>query len=428
MRLALAGINHHTAPVQLREKLALRVEELPAALLQAQARGAKEALILSTCNRVEIAATLSEDIPAETLLEGLLAGRDDISSDLLRPHLYLYEEAAAIRHLFRVASSLDSMIIGEPQILGQLKQAYAVARDEGAIGTVLEAVLTRAFSVAKRIRSETEIGQSAVSVSYAAVELAREIFGSLNKKRVLIVGAGKMSEATARHLLRAGAAEILITNRTQQRAEELASLFRGEVVPYELFPQRLGDADILISSSAAPGYLLTRDLIRGAIEARRNQPMFLIDIAVPRNVDPAVNDLEHAFLYDIDDLQRLSERNLQTRREIAEQAEAIVDEEVARLEARLRVRDVAPTIVSLQEELEALRKDVLSRYRPRLGSLTDDQEEVLDALTRGIINKVAHGPISELRRQAAAAQKNAVSLQEGELVSVVRRMFRLRDR
>ena len=428
MRLALAGINHHTAPVQLREKLAFRVEDLPAALLQAQARGAKEALILSTCNRVEIAATLNEDIPAETLLEGLLAGRDDISPDLLRPHLYLYEEAAAIRHLFRVASSLDSMIIGEPQILGQLKQAYAVARDEGAIGTILEAVLSRAFSVAKRIRSETEIGQSAVSVSYAAVELAREIFGSLNKKRVLIVGAGKMSEATARHLLRAGAAEILITNRTQQRAEELAGLFHGEVIPYELFPQRLGDADILISSSAAPGYLLTRDLIRTAIEARRNQPMFLVDIAVPRNIDPAVNDLEHAFLYDIDDLQRLSERNLQTRREIAEQAEAIVDEEVARLEARLRVRDVAPTIVSLQEELEALRKDVLSRYRPRLGSLTADQEEVLDALTRGIINKVAHGPISELRRQAADAQRNAVPLQEGEFVSVVRRMFRLRDR
>jgi glutamyl-tRNA reductase len=428
MRLALAGINHLTAPVQLREKLAFRVEDLPAALLQAQARGAKEALILSTCNRVEITATLSEDIPAETLLDGLLLGRDDISPDLLRPHLYLYEDAAAIRHLFRVASSLDSMIVGEPQILGQLKQAYAVARDEGAIGTVLEAILSRAFSVAKRIRSETEIGQSAVSVSYAAVELAREIFGSLNKKRVLIVGAGKMSEATARHLLRAGAAEILITNRTQQRAEELAELFRGEVVPYELFPQRLGDADILISSSAAPGYLLTRDLIRTAIEARRNQPMFLIDIAVPRNIDPAVNDLEHAFLYDIDDLQRLSERNLQTRREIAEQAEGIVDEEVARLQARLRVRDVAPTIVSLQEELEALRKDVLSRYRPRLGSLTVDQEEVLDALTRGIINKVAHGPISELRRQAAAAQRNAVSLQEGELVSVVRRMFRLRDR
>lgn len=427
MRLALAGINHRTAPVQIREKLAFRTEDIPTALLQAQSRGAKEALILSTCNRVEITATLADDVPAERLLEGLLAGREELSLEILRPHIYLFEEAAAIRHLFRVASSLDSMIIGEPQILGQLKQAYAIARDGGAIGTVLEAVLSRAFNVAKRIRSETEIGQNAVSVSYAAVELAREIFGSLNKKRVLIIGAGKMSESAARHLIRAGIAEILITNRTQQRAEEMAQLFRGCVVPYEQFPQRLADADIVISSSAAPGYVLTRDLVRTAIEARRNQPMFLIDIAVPRNVDPAVNDLEHAFLYDMDDLQRLSERNLQARREIAEHAENIVAEEVTRLQARLRERDVAPTIVSLQEQLEVLRKDVLDRYRPRMGALTSSQEDLLEALTRSIINKVAHGPISELRRQAAS-QKDIADAREGELVSVVRRMFRLRDR
>ena len=427
MRLALAGINHRTAPVQLREKLAFRTEDFPAALLQAQSRGAKEALILSTCNRVEITASLDDNIPAERLLEGLVFGREELSPELLRPHIYLFEDAAAIRHLFRVASSLDSMIVGEPQILGQLKQAYGIARDGGAIGTVLEAVLSRAFNVAKRIRSETEIGQNAVSVSYAAVELAREIFGSLNKKRVLIIGAGKMSESAARHLLRAGISEILITNRTKQRAEEMAQLFRGCVVPYEQFPQRLPDADIIISSSGAPGYVLTRDLVRTAIEARRNQPMFLIDIAVPRNVDPAVNDLEHAFLYDMDDLQRLSERNLQTRREIAEHAENIVAEEVARLQARLRERDVAPTIVSLQEQLEVLRRDVLDRYRPRMGALSSNQEDLLEALTRSIINKVAHGPISELRRQAAS-QKDIADAREGELVSVVRRMFRLRDR
>ncbi len=427
MRLALAGINHRTAPVQIREKLAFRTEDIPAALLQAQSRGAKEALILSTCNRVEITATLSDDIPSERLLEGLVAGRAELSADLLRPYVYWFEEAAAIRHLFRVAASLDSMIVGEPQILGQLKQAYAIARDGGAIGTVLEAVLPRAFNVAKRIRSETEIGQNAVSVSYAAVELAREIFGSLNKKRVLIIGAGKMSESAARHLLRAGIAEILITNRTSQRAEEMAQLFRGSVVPYEQFPSRLADADIVISSSGAPGYILTRELVRTAIDARRNQPMFLIDIAVPRNIDPAVNDLEHAFLYDMDDLQRLSERNLQARREIAEHAEGIVAEEVTRLQARLRERDVAPTIVSLQEQLDVLRKDVLDRYRPRMGALTSSQEDLLEALTRSIINKVAHGPISELRRQAAS-QKEVTDAREGELVSVVRRMFRLRDR
>jgi glutamyl-tRNA reductase len=422
MKLLLAGVNHRTAPVQFREKLAYRTEEIPAALLEIQARGAKEALILSTCNRVELTAALDDDFPVATLIETLLSRRTGVTLEELQPHVYRFENSEAIRHLFRVASSLDSMIVGEPQILGQLKQACAQARDNGAIGTVLDAVLTRAFNVAKRIRSETEIGQNAVSVSYAAVELAREIFGSLHKKRVMIIGAGKMSEGAARHLIRAGAAEILITNRTPARAEELARLFGGEVIVYEHFPQRLGEVDIVVTSSAAQGFVVTRDMARRAIEARKNQPMFFIDIAVPRNVEPAVADIEHAFLYDIDDLQRLTEQNLKTRLDVAQQAENIVSVEVARLEAKLRQRDVTPTIVNLQEQLEAIRKDVLDRYRGRLGSLNAEQEDALEALTRGIINKIAHGPISEMRRHAGE------SASEGELISVVRRMFRLRDR
>ncbi len=427
MRLALAGINHRTAPVELRERLAFRMEDIPAALLHMQARGAKEALILSTCNRVEMTAALADDLPIDSLLEEIVTGRDGLTFEAIRPHLYFFEQKDTIRHLFRVASSLDSMIVGEPQILGQLKQAYAQARDQGTIGTLLDAVLTRAFNVAKRIRAETEIGQSAVSVSYAAVELAREIFGSLNKKRVLIIGAGKMSEGAARHLLRAGATEILITNRTPERARELAEVFRGEVVAYDTFPQRLNEVDIVITSSAAPGYVLTAESVRHAIDTRKNQPMFLVDIAVPRNIDPQVNSVEHAFLYDIDDLQRLAERNLQTRREVAEQAENIVTEEVTRLEARLRERDVTPTILSLQEQLEAIRRETVERYRGRLGPLTIEQEQALDGLTRGIINKIAHGPISEMRRHAAA-QAAGESTREGELISAVRRIFRLRER
>ncbi len=427
MKLAVAGINHRTAPVDVRERIAFRMEDIPAALADMQARGVKEALILSTCNRVEVVAALDEDLPADTLFNCMVSGHTELTVDAVRPHLYVYEQAEAIRHLFRVAASLDSMIVGEPQILGQLKQAFAQARDQGSIGTMLDAVLTRAFNVAKRIRTETEIGQSAVSVSYAAVELAREIFGSLRKKRVLIIGAGKMSESAARHLLRAGAAEILITNRTAERAQELATLFRGEVVPYELFPHRLADVDIVITSSAAPGYVLHKEVVQRAIEARRNEPMFLIDIAVPRNIEPEVNRLEHAFLYDIDDLQGIAARNLKTRFEVAQQAEAIVTEEVARLEAKLRERDVAPTIASLQAELDSIRREVLERYRPRLGVLTREQEETLEALTRGIVNKVAHGPISEMRRHAAE-QKAGEEAREGELVSAVRRIFRLRDR
>jgi glutamyl-tRNA reductase len=424
MKLALAGINHRTAPVQVREKLALATGEIPAALLLLLESGAKEALILSTCNRVEVAAALEEDVAPEILLDTLVSGRTDVTMEAVRPHIYVFEAQDAMRHLFRVASSLDSMIVGEPQILGQLKQAYGQARDQGAIGTLLDAVLTRAFSVAKRIRTETEIGESAVSVSYAAVELAREIFGSLSRKKVLIIGAGKMSEGAARHLLRAGADEIFITNRTPERAQEVADLFRGEVLAYETFPQRLGEMDIVITSSAAPGFVLGPDAIRRAIESRKSQPMFLIDIAVPRNIDPAVNGLEHAFLYDIDDLQRLADRNLRARQEVAQQAESIVNEEVARLESRLRARDLAPTIVSLQEQLEVIRREALTRYRSKLGHLTAEQEDALQALTRAIVNKIAHGPISEMRRHAAA--HNPEQSQEAELVAAVRRIFRLR--
>ncbi len=425
MRLALAGVNHRTAPVELREKLAFRADEIPTALSHMRSRGAKEALILSTCNRVEVTAALDDTFHSEALLECMVKRCHGMSVDALRPHVYVLEDTEAIRHLFRVASSLDSMIVGEPQILGQMKDAYRQAREQGTLGGILDTVLSRAFSVAKRIRSETEIGASAVSVSYAAVELAREIFGSLNKKRVLIIGAGKMSEGAAKHLLRAGAQNILITNRTRERAEYLAELFQGEVVPYDLFLARVPEIDIIIASSAVPGYVLTRETIRRAIEIRKNEPMFLIDIAVPRNIDPAVNELEHAFLYDIDDLQRLTDLNLRARREVAQQAEGIVAEEVERLQAKLRERDLTPMIVNLQEQLEAIRVDVLGRYRNRLGPLTPEQEEALEALTRGIVNKIAHGPISEIRREAAAQAKGE-ERRDAELVSAVRRMFRLR--
>jgi glutamyl-tRNA reductase len=424
MRLALAGINHRTAPVHIRERLAFRAEDVPAALRQLHEHGVHEALILSTCNRVEVTGAVDNTKAASTLIEGLLHGRDGVTPESIRPHLYLFEDAEAIRHLFRVAASLDSMIVGEPQILGQLKHAYAQARESGSIGSLLEPVLTRAFSVAKRIRTETEIGQSAVSVSYAAVELAREIFGSLNRKRVLIIGAGKMSESAGRHMLRNGSAELFITNRTQQRADEMAVLFSGATIPYDLFPSRLHEIDIVIASSAAPGYVLTREMVQRAIEARRNHPMFLIDVAVPRNIEPDVNKIEHAFLYDMDDLQRLAARNMQARLGVADQAEAIVTEEVLRLQARLRTRHMAPEIVGLQEQLEAVRREALDRFRPKLGLLTAEQEQAVEALTRGIINKIAHGPIAEMRRQAS--EQAAEDGKGSDLVmSAVRRMFRL---
>jgi glutamyl-tRNA reductase len=415
MKFSITGLNHTTAPVEVRERLAFDAASLPDALHALKRKpGFLEGMILSTCNRVEIAVAADDGAASvdEFLAEVRLVSREWIS-----PYLYRFDDRAAIQHLFRVASSLDSMVVGEPQILGQLKAAWEIARAEGAVSGFLDSLLMRAFNVAKRVRTETDIGSNAVSVSFAAVELAREIFGQLRDKTVMVVGAGKMSEAAARHLHRCGASRILVTNRTEARAHEMAQLFAGEVVPYTSFVAALPGVDIVLASSGAPHYILTRDQMKKVIEARRNKPVFVIDIAVPRNIDPAVNQLDNVFLYDIDDLQRVVANNLQHRKEVANQAELIIEEEVEQMIARLKTREVAPVIVGLQEHLERVRLAELTRMRSRLGQLTPHQEEALEALTKAIINKIAHGPISELRRTAAEPDG-------AETVGIIRKVFR----
>jgi glutamyl-tRNA reductase len=268
------------------------------------------------------------------------------------------------------------------------------------VGGFLDLVMTRAFNVAKRVRSETDIGQSAVSVSYAAVELAREIFGSLKGKRVLVVGAGKMAESAARHLRRAGASEILVTNRTRERAVAMAEEVGGRVIDYEYFEDAVPEVDIVLASSGAPHFILTPEQMRAAMSKRRNRPMFLIDIAVPRNIDPEVNKVESVFLYDIDDLGRVVKDNMRGRVETAKEAEEIIREEVDRMSARLRTRDAVPAIVQLHEELETWRKGEIDRQRTKLGALTAQQEEAIDAVTRGLTKKFAHRLITELKRKA----------------------------
>jgi glutamyl-tRNA reductase len=419
MKLWITGVNHKTAPVEVRERLAFDQNALPAALNALKhTPGLAEGMILSTCNRVEIAVLAEDGVDPQDSLTQFLHRARQIEPAWVAPYLYGYQDQDAIRHLFRVAASLDSMVVGEPQILGQLKSAYAMAKAHGAVGGNLEHVITRAFSVAKRVRSETGIGESAVSVSYAAVELAREIFGSLADKKVMIVGAGKMSELAARHLNRAGAPEIFVTNRTLARAEEMAALFQGKIVEYDRFLSVLPEIDILIASSGAPFYILRKDQMRRVIEARRNKPVFLIDIAVPRNIEPAVNELDNVYLYDIDDLQKVVESNVGDRKRKAEHAERIIAEEVDRMVQRLKAREVAPTIVGLQEQLEQIRQAEIERARGKLGALTPQQEEAIQALTRGIINKVAHGTISELRRQAG--HPNGV-----HIIEAIRKVFRL---
>ncbi len=419
MKFTITGLSHKTAPVEVRERLAFDEAAIPGALRSLTARpGLMEAMILSTCNRVEVSLASDDGADPELAVDEFFSNGRGVEPAQFRPFLYHYSDAAAIRHLFRVASSLDSMVVGEPQILGQFKAAYAVAREHGAASGFLETVITRAFSVAKRVRTETEIGASAVSVSYAAVELAREIFGALKGTSIMLVGAGKMSEAAARHLARNGVTRILVTNRTESRAAEMARMFEGTIVDYDRFVDVLPEVDIVIASSGAPHYILTRDHVKRVLEKRRNRPVFLIDIGVPRNIEPSVNQLENAFLYDIDDLRGVVERNVESRKQVAIEAERIVEEEAARMLDRLKVREVAPTILSLQEQLEAVRAGEIARARGRLGALTPEQEEAVEQITRGIVNKIAHGPISELRRQAA--QPDGV-----HIVATIRRVFRL---
>jgi glutamyl-tRNA reductase len=421
MKLLITGVSHKTAPVEVRECLAFREEALPAALADLKRReGVAEALILSTCNRVEVTVTTEDSADAQAIVDSFLADHKDVSPHTIGPHLYRLEGRDAIHHLFRVAASLDSMVVGEPQILGQLKAAYAAAKDSGAVCGWLEGLLTRAFSVAKRVRSETGIGQMAVSVSYAAVELARKIFGSLANRTVMIAGAGKMSELAARHLRRSGASHVFVTNRTHERALEMAALFQGTPVEYTRFVAMLPEVDILIASSGAPHYILHKDEMQRVIAARRNKPVFLIDIAVPRNIEPAVNEIDNVFLYDIDDLQEVVNANLRERLKAAERAESLVEEEVERTMARLKVAEVTPTIVGLQEQLEQIRAGEIEKARRKYGPFTPEQEQAIEALTRGIVNKIAHGPISEIRNHAGHPEG-------AHVIAAIRKAFHLQD-
>lgn len=421
-RIAICGLSHRTAPVEIREKLALSSQILPEALagLAAQA-GVEESLILSTCNRVELAFALHESANINETLSLFLERFNKVTLPSVDSYLYKLEGRDAVRHLFRVASSLDSMVVGEPQILGQLKDAYSLAKEHGTVSTHLDQLLTRAFHTAKRVRTETEIGATAVSVSYAAVELAREIFGNLAGSKVMLIGAGKMSELAARHLRNVGAKQIYVTNRTYDRAVELARVFDGWIIDFATFKQTLPTVDIVITSTGATEPILTREDMRKVMQARRNKPVFLVDIAVPRNIDPAVNTLDGVFLYDIDDLQKVVDKNVKGRAQAAEHASRIIEEEVAWLEGRLREREVSPAIVGLQAKLEEIRVSELERHRSKLQALSPAQEEALESLTRGIINKVAHGAIAELRRAGATGDPTLA-------VELLRRAFRLENK
>jgi glutamyl-tRNA reductase len=419
MNIIAVGLNHKTAPVEIREQVAfapgLRVECLQQITTLPEIL---EGMVLSTCNRVELYAT-GHDVPAATArLKNFLAEFHQVPAAALAPHLYEYRGEAAVRHLFRVAASLDSMIIGEPQILGQLKEAFACARDCQSAGLILTRLLHRAFSVAKRVRTETAIASQAVSISYAAVELARKIFGSLEDRSVLIIGAGEMCELAARHLVGNQVASVVVANRTFERARQLADQFSGQAIPFESIADHLPRADIVLASTGASDYLLTRGQVEQVIRQRRNRPMFFIDIAVPRNIDPAVNEIDNVYLYDIDDLQSVITANLKERRKAAEKAEGIIDQEIGSFQRWLANLEVTPTIVDLRQHLEDIRRNELAKTLAQLKQLGPKEREAIDTLTTAIVKKILHRPITVLKNS-----RNDIAGEQ--YLETVRRLFDL---
>jgi glutamyl-tRNA reductase len=406
MNFQLIGVNHKTAPVEVRERLAVPDRKLPEALQQLmRVPGVGEGMILSTCNRVEV---LAQTTNGSTDLRQFLAQYFGLEPALYESHLYEYRQHAAVRHVFRVACSLDSMIVGEPQILGQVKEAYATARAAGAVQSYLDLLLTRAFAVAKRVRTETAVGSSSVSVASVAVELAGKIFGSLEGKHVCLVGAGKMSELAARHLLAQGATPIFVANRTYERAVSLAANFGVEAVRFADLYNNCDRADIVITSTGAPVAIFKREHGESFLARRKNRPMFFIDIAVPRDVDPEMNKLDGIFVYDIDDLQDAVSSHIEGRKKEAERAESIIEVEVERFQARLQTLHVVPTIVSLQDQFETIRQAELDRARGRLGKLSPEQDAAIEAMSRGIVNKILHTPIRSLKSAAAGPEITAL--------------------
>jgi glutamyl-tRNA reductase len=402
MTLAIIGVNHKTAPIALRERIAISREDLPETTRAlADMPGVSECMIVSTCNRVELLAAV--DSP-DTDITSFLHSRFGVDPAELAPHIYDHRDQEAVRHLFRMAASLDSMVVGEPQILGQVKEAFAVARTARTVSGQLEHLLQSAFAAAKKARSETGIGSNSVSIASVAVDMARKIFGSLQGRTVFLVGAGKMSELAARHLVQQGAGAILVTNRTHERARRMAEEFQGavvpQVVPFEQLYEAASNADIVISSTGAPHHIFRTEHGQAFLHRRRNRPMFFIDIAVPRDVDPAMNKLDGIFVYDIDDLQQVAAAHMEERNRQASDAETLIAGEVERYHQRQRTVNLAPAIVAMQRKAEEIRQGELHRVQTRLGTLTPEQAAAVEALTRGLVNKFLHPPMQAIKQAA----------------------------
>jgi len=418
--IILIGINHKTAPVSVRECIAFSADETADALKAlSDIEEIREVMLYSTCNRVEVVLVAADREQAIEKTKAFISEYNKIALDQFEDTLYVHQNSEAVRHIFRVAASLDSLVVGEPQILGQLKAAYRAATGAKTSGVVLNRLLHRAFFVAKRIRTETGIGDRAVSISYAAVELALKIFGSLEGKKILLIGAGEMAELAVEHLTRHQTSAVYVANRTFENAVALAERFRGSAVGFEEIPRQLGEVDIIISSTGAPDIIITREQVKKAVRARRNRPIFFIDIAVPRDIDPAIHRLSNSYVYDIDDLKGIIDENIEDRKSEAVKGERIVDEAVIHFRQWYESLQVVPTIVALRRKIENI---VYSEASKTMQGLTDttDNDQALKRMSQAITNKFLHDPTLFLKHDGMRADKSLY-------VDMVRRLFNLDD-
>jgi len=414
----VVGLSHRTAPVEVREHLAVAPDRLEQELREIAANGRlDEALLISTCNRVELYATSTNPIAACQIAKDALAKRlpETAADDVL------YQERGidVVRHIFRVASSLDSLVVGEPQILGQVKEAFDAAKGAGTMGTLLGRCFTQSFATAKRVRNETGIAEGTVSVSSIACELAKKIFGNLEGRRTLLIGAGEMGESAARSLQQTGT-NLHVINRSEERASALAESCAGRAIPYERLTTELADADVVIASTASPKFILTPKLMKSVVRSRRRRPLFIIDIAVPRDVDPRVGNMDNVFVYDVDDLQQVAEENLAVRAREAALAERIIEEEVDAFSTWRRSLELAPTIVALRKRFGQIADEEVRRALPRLEGLTQSDRAIVEAMGRSLVNKLLHQPMTQLK--AGAGEPDGALL-----IDAVRRLFAISE-
>lgn len=401
MHIVVVGLNYRTAPVEVRERFAFSEQDMPQALLElTRTKSVMEGVILATCNRTEIYVVVDRLHMCGYFIRSFMEKWFGIPREEFTKHLYMYEEEQAVRHLFRVASGLDSMVLGETQILGQVRSVFLLAQGEKATGKWFNMLFKQAITLGKRAHSETAIGESAVSVSYAAVELGKRVFGSFSGKRVLILGAGKMSELTAKHLSGGGTEEVLVANRTFTRAQELASKFDGTPCTMQEAMRRLSEVDILISSTGAEGYVLTSAQVSKSMELRPDRPLFIIDIAVPRDIEPSIGELPNVFLYDIDDLEGIVESNMEMRRGEAIIIERMIEEEIAVFTSWLQTLGVQPVIRALQEKSSAIHASTLDSLFNKLPDLDERERKVITRLTKSIVNQMMHDPIKRIKEMS----------------------------